>query len=160
MPNWKRPFPVKSITDSFDDHKNRARGSKNPGTDYAAARGANVIATADGVVEMVKNTISGAAGRVIIVKHSGGWRTEYLHLSQIRVKVGQPVKQGHHIGDVGGSGNGSEKFYGYHLHLTLSKGNTPLSGRGNVDFEKAVSAQVKAEKVKPVIVADPKPVLP
>lgn len=141
MPKLKRPFPAKTITHDFDRHKNRGYANKNPGTDYAAPKGADVISVADGVVEMVKRTTSGAAGRVIIVRHIGGWRSEYLHLSAIRVKPGQRVKQGQHIGDVGGSGNNSERAYGYHLHLTFSKGNTPLSGRGNVDFEKALKAQ-------------------
>lgn len=138
-PNFIRPFPAKLITDDFDDHVKR--GSANPGTDYAAGAGANVNAVADGVVELVKRTTSGAAGRVVILRHAGGWRTEYLHLSTIRVKPGQVIKQGQCVGEVGGSGFGKERHYGTHLHLTLSAGNTPLAKKGNVDFEKVLKEQ-------------------
>lgn len=139
LPNLKRPFPAKSISDDFDDHVKR--GSANPGTDYAVAYGADVPAVADGVVEMVKRVNSGAAGRLVVIRHTGGWRTEYLHLSAVRVNAGQKVKQGQIIGDVGGSGFGSNKHYGAHLHLTLSEGKTPLNRKGNIDFEKALKAQ-------------------
>lgn len=139
MPNFIRPFPVKTISDDFDDHVKR--GSVNPGTDYAVGWGANVNAVADGVVELVKRTNSGAAGRVVILRHSGGWRTEYLHLANIRVSAGQKIKQGQCIGEAGGSGYGKDRHYGNHLHLTLSSGNTPLTKKGNVDFEKALKAQ-------------------
>lgn len=139
MTNWKRPFPAKSISDDFADHVKR--GSANPGTDYAVAYGSDVPAVADGTVELVKRSNSGAAGRVVIIRHSGGWRTEYLHLSAVRVKPGQKVKQGQIIADVGGSGFGKDRHYGAHLHLTLSSGNTPLARKGNVDFEKELQAQ-------------------
>lgn len=139
MPNFIRPFPAKNITDDFDDHVKR--GSANPGTDYAAAKGANVNAVADGVIELVRRTPTGSGGRIVIIAHSGGWHTEYLHLSTIRVKPGQKVKQGQCIGEVGGSGHGKENYYGYHLHLTLSSGKTALTKKGNVDFEKALKAQ-------------------
>lgn len=139
LPNLKRPFAAKTISDDFADHVKR--GSVNPGTDYAVAYGSDVAAVANGVVEIVKRTTSGAAGRYIVLRHSGGWRTEYLHLSGVRVKPGQQVKQGQIIGDVGGSGFGKDRHYGTHLHLTLSSGNTPLSRKGNIDFEKALQEQ-------------------
>lgn len=146
MPNLKRPFPAKTITDDFDEHVKR--GSANPGTDYGVAYGSDVPAVADGVVELVKRTNSGAAGRVVIIRHGGGWRSEYLHLSAIRCKPGQKVTQGQIVADSGASGFGKDKHYGAHLHVTLSAGKTPLAKKGNVDFEKALKAQ--APKVSAV----------
>lgn len=159
MPKIARPFPAKSITDTFSEHKKR--GSVNPGTDYAVKSGSKCPVVADGVVVQVKTSLTGAAGRFVRVDHGNGWHSEYLHLSKVLVKVGQRVKRGDTIALTGASGNGSEKGYGAHLHLTWEKGGRALSAKGNRDFEADLSAQSKAEKVKPVVVADPKPpVLP
>lgn len=143
QPNFVRPFPAKSITDDFNDHK--ARGSVNPGTDYGVKSGSVVGAVADGVVVLVKNTTSGAAGRVVIVDHGGGWSSEYLHLSKVLVKAGAHVKQSQPIAQSGASGFGKEHHYGAHLHLTLNKGGRKLAAAGNLDFEKVVKAQNTAK---------------
>lgn len=139
QPFFTRPFPVKTITDDFNEHK--ARGSVNPGTDYGVKSGSVVGSCADGVVVLVKNTTSGAAGRVVIVDHGSGWSTEYLHLSKVLVKPGQVVKSGTPIGKSGASGFGKEHHYGAHVHVTLNKGGRKLAAAGNLDLEKVIKAQ-------------------
>jgi murein DD-endopeptidase MepM/ murein hydrolase activator NlpD len=149
MTQFIHPFAKSTITDDFDKHV--ARNSANPGTDYAVKFGTPVPVVADGVVTAIKATMSGAAGRFVIVNH-GDVQTEYLHLSAIRVKPGQKVTQGTIIGASGGSGFGKEKHYGAHLHLTASRGGSPLNRKGNFDFEKVA--------VAPGTVAPPAPAKP
>lgn len=74
------------------------------GVDYAAAVGTPVLAVADGVV--VSAGVSGAAGRLIRLRHANGYETYYLHLSSIGrdVRPGARVAQGDMIGRVGASG--------------------------------------------------------
>jgi murein DD-endopeptidase MepM/ murein hydrolase activator NlpD len=155
MTKFIHPFATSTITDDFDKHV--ARNSANPGTDYAVKFGTPVPVVADGVVTAIKATRSGAAGRFVIVNH-GDVQTEYLHLSAIRVKPGQKVTQGTIIGASGGSGFGKEKHYGAHLHLTASRGGSPLNRKGNFDFEKvAVVATATPAKPAPAKPAPAKP---
>ena len=72
------------------------------GVDYRAPMGAPVVAVADGVV--VSAGMSGGAGRMVHLRHSNGFETEYLHLSAIAVRAGSHVRQGDIVGRVGASG--------------------------------------------------------
>jgi murein DD-endopeptidase MepM/ murein hydrolase activator NlpD len=72
------------------------------GVDYAAPIGSPVQAVASGVV--VSAGRDGANGKMIKLRHAGGYETMYLHLSRIAVKPGTRVEQGQIIGNVGSSG--------------------------------------------------------
>lgn len=144
-PEFIRPMKLTKISDSFEEHKDRKPTSANPGTDYPAPVGTNVVAVASGRVVMVKPNTSGAAGRVAMVDHGHGWFSEYLHLSRVLVRPGDRVKQGQHIAESGASGFGRENFYGAHLHLTVRHGGRFLGATGNRDFE----VLLKAQKPKP-----------
>ncbi|MBP7569277.1 MAG: M23 family metallopeptidase [Acidobacteria bacterium] len=72
------------------------------GVDYRAPIGASVVAVANGTV--VSAGWSGGAGRMVTLRHPGGWETLYMHLSSIAVRRGQHVSQGQLIGRVGSSG--------------------------------------------------------
>ncbi|MDD4963600.1 MAG: peptidoglycan DD-metalloendopeptidase family protein [Gallionella sp.] len=88
---------------------NRWRAHK--GTDFAAAIGTPVKATADGVVSLVGQ--QGGYGNVVMIKHQGRYTTVYGHLSRFgKYKSGQRVAQGDVIGFVGMTGLAS----GPHLH--------------------------------------------
>jgi murein DD-endopeptidase MepM/ murein hydrolase activator NlpD len=54
-------------------------------------------------------------GRTIEVNHGYGYVTRYAHLLKIEVKVGQSLKRGERIGQVGSSG----KSTGPHLHYEV-----------------------------------------
>lgn len=97
------------------------------GTDFRLAnypamdRGVSVLAAADGVVRAVRDgmddvsvrdtdaaSIEGReAGNAVAVTHGNGWETQYSHLKRgsIGVKVGDAVKVGDVLGEVGLSGN-------------------------------------------------------
>ena len=72
------------------------------GVDYAAPMGTPVQAVGAGVVTGAG--FSGNNGRMIRIRHTGGFETMYLHLSRIAVKSGGRVSQGQVIGYVGSSG--------------------------------------------------------
>jgi murein DD-endopeptidase MepM/ murein hydrolase activator NlpD len=142
MATWIRPVEGGSISDSFNGHKNRAKPSVNPGTDYAVPMGTVVKAVADGTVTGIVPTFHGSGGRMIFINFSGGFNADYLHLQSIDVIKGQQVKQGQRIGLSGASGKGSENGYGPHLHFSFREGGSPTMGMGNLDFETYVSAPV------------------
>lgn len=73
------------------------------GTDYAAAIGTPIIATADGTV--TESTRRGGNGRYVKIKHNGTYSTQYLHMKKQKVKRGEYVRQGDVIGWVGMTGN-------------------------------------------------------
>jgi murein DD-endopeptidase MepM/ murein hydrolase activator NlpD len=87
------------------------------GVDYAAPAGAPVAAVATGVVTFAGWTNGG--GRTVKLRHSGGYDSEYLHLSSIAagVRAGARVGQGDVIGRVGATG----MVTGVHLHYGLKR---------------------------------------
>jgi murein DD-endopeptidase MepM/ murein hydrolase activator NlpD len=135
MTTWIRPVDGGSISDSFNGHKNRAKPSVNPGTDYAVKTGTPIKALADGTITGIVPTFTGSGGRMIFQSFPSGHNADYLHLSRIDVVAGQEVKQGQVIGLVGGSGLGKENGYGAHLHLSFRVGGKPTMGAGNIDYE-------------------------
>jgi murein DD-endopeptidase MepM/ murein hydrolase activator NlpD len=72
------------------------------GVDYAARIGTPVQAVGAGVVTAAG--LSGGSGKMVRIRHSGGFETMYLHLSKIAVRVGTRVTQGQVIGNVGSTG--------------------------------------------------------
>ncbi len=85
------------------------------GTDFGARRGTPLLAVNNGRV-----TYAGwmrGYGRVVKIRHAGGYESLYAHQSRMRVHVGQHVKKGQIIGYVGSSGRST----GPHLHFGLAK---------------------------------------
>ncbi len=74
------------------------------GTDYAAAYGTPILATADGVVENAQFKVFN--GNYVKIRHNGEYKTQYLHMSKIAkgIHPGSRVKQGEVIGYVGSTG--------------------------------------------------------
>jgi murein DD-endopeptidase MepM/ murein hydrolase activator NlpD len=87
------------------------------GVDYAAPRGAPVVAVADGVV--VSAGWAGGGGRQVRLRHAGRLESYYLHLSSFAkgIRAGKRVEQGQLIGRVGSSGTAT----GPHLDYRLRK---------------------------------------
>jgi len=96
-------------------------GRMHNGTDFAAPHGTPIRSTADGVVTYVG--WQSAYGRLIKIKHDFGIETRYAHLSRFRVKKGQRVSRGQHIGDMGNTGRST----GTHLHYEIRIGGKPIN---------------------------------
>jgi len=75
------------------------------GTDYAAAVGTPIMATADGTV--TESTRKGGNGKYVKIRHNATYSTQYLHMRKQNVRRGQYVRQGDVIGWVGMTGNTS-----------------------------------------------------
>ncbi len=122
------PFamPIKSsfrFTSPFGYRRDpKGAGTRmHEGTDFAAAHGTPIYATADGVV--VHADWDSGYGRAVRIQHAFGIETLYAHMSQIRVTKGQRVSRGDRIGDMGSSGRST----GTHLHYEVRIGGKPVN---------------------------------
>ncbi len=92
--------------------------STHKGIDLAAPKGTPIYAVADGkVVAAGDGTWDSSYGLHVAIQHGSDY-TNYAHMSEIDVKVGQTVKAGQKIGEVGSTGNST----GNHLHFELHDG--------------------------------------
>lgn len=85
------------------------------GIDIAGPEGTPIIAPAAGVVTLAHPDMFYSGGTMII-DHGHGLSSTFLHMSKIDVKVGQTVKQGERIGDMGASGRAT----GSHLDWRMN----------------------------------------
>lgn len=92
--------------------------TKHKGIDLAAPKGTPIYAVADGkVVAADDGTWDNSYGLHVAIQHGSDY-TNYAHMSKINVKVGQSVKAGQKIGEVGSTGNST----GNHLHFEVHLG--------------------------------------
>lgn len=91
------------------------------GIDFAAPAGTNIYAAESGVV-ITAGWTSGY-GNTVILDHGNGLWTLYGHIRTggIKVKVGENVKRGEKIAEVGSTGNST----GNHLHFEVRINGTP-----------------------------------
>lgn len=92
------------------------------GVDYAARTGTPVYASAPGEVTSVG--IAGGYGKMVEIRHDDELTTRYAHLSAFAegLEVGQSVKAGEQIGDVGATGLAT----GPHLHYEVRYAGRPV----------------------------------
>jgi murein DD-endopeptidase MepM/ murein hydrolase activator NlpD len=118
-----------TITAAFGSRTIPEHAGGHTGADIAAPAGTPVRAPAFGVV---LETRSGdpVFGSAVELRHPGGWRTLYAHLSRIDVAPGQPVRPGDGLGLCGSTGLST----GPHLHWGLARGHSPaVRGSGLAD---------------------------
>jgi len=73
------------------------------GVDIAKPVGSPVVAPTDGIITLAHLDMFFSGG-TIILDHGYGLSSSFLHLSKLHVKVGQKVKQGDLIGEIGATG--------------------------------------------------------
>jgi len=83
------------------------------GIDIANHRGTPVVAAMSGTV--VKAGYNGNYGRYLILRHAEGFQTLYAHLDKALVTVGDRIRQGQQLGEMGNTGYSSED----HLHFSI-----------------------------------------
>jgi len=103
------------VTSGFGYRTNPFTGltQMHEGLDISNRVGTPIIATANGIVSDVGN--DGALGKTVVIFHGFGMTTRYGHLHKFFVKVGQKVKRGDKIAEVGMTG----KTTGPHLHYEV-----------------------------------------
>jgi murein DD-endopeptidase MepM/ murein hydrolase activator NlpD len=115
---------LSSMTSVFGyrgDPFNSEHAEYHPGIDFKGSKGDAVKCTANGRV--VHASWYGGYGNCIIIKHMSDFETLYGHLSHIDVKVGQDVKVGEVIGEVGSTGRST----GAHLHYEVRRNGKPVN---------------------------------
>lgn len=136
------PFDPR-ITSGFSyDRFHPVHGRRRPhlGVDFGAPTGTRVLAVAGGLVTTA--AWSGEAGRLVRIKHSGGYETLYLHLSGFAsgIKPGVRVNQGQVIGYVGMSGTAT----GPHLDYRVVENGTyrnPMTAFSRLPAGEPISAE-------------------
>ena len=118
---FHRPFmaPLEGkVTHDFGAYRflNGHPMARHSGEDIDVPQGTPVRAANDGVVRLTGSFYYD--GNMVILDHGGGLLTEYLHMSDIRVRPGERVRRGEVIGHVGHTGRvtGPVLHYGAVLH--------------------------------------------
>lgn len=89
------------------------RNAFHEGIDFAASTGTPIVAAAGGVV--IAAEYHHQYGNVIDIDHGNDIVTRYAHCSRLNVKVGDIVKRGQYIGNIGSTGRST----GSHLHFEV-----------------------------------------
>ena len=109
------------------------------GVDFAAPVGTPVFAAAGGVV--ISAEMHPVYGNAVTIDHGNDLSTLYAHASKLVVKVGDIVKRGQKVAEVGTTGRSTGPHLHFEVHvkgqpqnpakfLAQQKGNSPLAGLG------------------------------
>jgi murein DD-endopeptidase MepM/ murein hydrolase activator NlpD len=110
-------FHISSLYQPRRLHPVRKVRRPHLGIDFPLPTGSNVYASLEGRIKSIaKNR---ASGLHVIIKHSGGFETQYLHLSEVPPELGegQKVSSGELIGKIGCTGLCTKA----HLHFAVKK---------------------------------------
>jgi murein DD-endopeptidase MepM/ murein hydrolase activator NlpD len=89
------------------------QSAMHEGVDYVVPEGTPIYASAGGVVSYADNHPS--YGNMVEIEHGNDIITRYAHASKLLVKVGQVVRRGEKIAEVGSTGRST----GNHLHFEV-----------------------------------------
>lgn len=127
---WEGPFrrlPRSAVKANFGDHRTYVDGSRSKideqthmGLDLASVARAPIPASAAGRV--IWADYMGIHGHMVLVDHGLGLMTQYSHLTDYAVQVGDVVKAGQTVGTTGVSGLAG----GDHLHFGVLVGGVPV----------------------------------
>ncbi|MGQ9508566.1 MAG: peptidoglycan DD-metalloendopeptidase family protein [Thermodesulfobacteriota bacterium] len=111
------------VTSGFGFRTNPFTGltQMHEGIDIANQTGTPVVAPANGYVSDIQT--DNVHGKLIIISHGFGMTTRYSHLNKIFVRVGQKVKRGEKIAEIGMTG----KTTGPHLHYEVRLNGIPVN---------------------------------
>ena len=123
----KTPINGARLSSSFGMRKHPILGFNklHKGTDFAAPRGAPVMASGNGVVVMAQKYKG--YGNYILLKHNSTYKTAYAHLSKYgrNIRKGTRVIQGQIVGYVGSTGMST----GPHLHYEVIKNEKKINSQ-------------------------------
>lgn len=119
--------PGNTFVDTTYRYGSTQDGTREPhhGVEFLNKFGTPVHAAGDGVVQFAGQDKEATYspwrdfyGNVVVIRHADEMYTLYAHLSKVNVKVGDVVKAGDQIGEVGQSGVAT----GSHLHFEVREG--------------------------------------
>lgn len=95
--------------------------------DIANICGTKVVSSADGLVTEIgiPEENNGGYGGYVLIEHPNGTRTRYAHLGKIDINLGDYVKKGIKIGEMGNSGTVHGPS-GCHLHFEVYEAQNPF----------------------------------
>lgn len=114
-PTFMKPLDGGVLTSNFG----MRWGVLHAGVDWGVPIGTPVKASCTGTV--IQAGWMNGYGNCITIAHDNGMTTRYGHLNEVKVKVGQKVKQGKVIAFSGNTGMST----GPHLHFEIRKNDTP-----------------------------------
>ncbi len=117
-------WPIQGwVTSGFGFRTNPFTGltQMHEGIDISNRVGTLILAPADGMISDIGS--DWAHGKILVVSHGFGMTTRYSHLNKVLVRVGQKVKRGDQIAEVGMSG----KTTGPHLHYEVRLNGIPVN---------------------------------
>ena len=110
------PLPdMKRVSSDFGGRTMGGRAEHHSGLDLSAPSGTPIYATGPGIV--TKSGWGTGYGQYVEINHGNGYITRYAHASRLIARVGDQVKAGEHIANVGCTG----RFTGPHLHYEVVK---------------------------------------
>ena len=92
-------------------------GVMHEGIDLAGPLGSPIVAVGDGVV--AEAGPAAGFGMWVAIRHANGDYSIYGHMYRSYVRVGQHVRAGQHIADIGANGRST----GPHLHFAVTRGS-------------------------------------
>ncbi len=118
-----RPSPGSWVTSHFGRRRDPMHGGwvMHKGVDLAGYTGLPIHAPADGIV--IWTGRRGGYGLTIVVDHGYGLQTHYAHLDRYSVNIGQKVRRGETIAEMGSTG----KSTGPHLHYEVRRNGEPVN---------------------------------
>ncbi|MCK5687696.1 M23 family metallopeptidase [Myxococcota bacterium] len=141
----KTPLQYGRVTSGFGRRRHPVLGytRAHQGIDYGTPVGTPVWAVGEGKV--IRAFRNGGYGNYVEVRHANGWRSEYAHLSKIKVRVGEHVSQKQVIALSGNTGIST----GPHLHYGLKKHGTFVNpARQSFDRGKSLTGSAKETFLK------------
>ena len=111
------------VTSGFGFRMNPFTGltQMHEGVDISNRIGTPVVTPAHGIVSDVGNDL--VHGKIVVISHGFGMSSRFSHLNKALVKIGQKVKRGDKVAEVGMTG----KTTGPHLHYEVRINGIPAN---------------------------------
>ena len=149
----RSPLEFSKVTSTFGRRVHPVMGSwhNHNGVDFGAPVGTPVRATADGEITFIGRY--GGYGKFIVLKHRDNISTAYAHLNAFApgLSVGETVRQGEIIGEVGATGRVTAPHLHYEFRIndvaqnpmtTMLPNPEPLRGRELTRFRENTRLQL------------------
>ena len=122
------PCASTRVTSGFGKRNSPTAGAStyHKGIDIGASTGTAIYAAASGTV--TEAGYSSSRGNYVVIYHSNGVSTAYMHCSALYVSSGDKVSQGQTIAAVGSTGIST----GSHLHFSVIEDGTYVNPRNSV----------------------------